>query len=210
MALIVLTNLIFSTITLISNLVSRLLFSVTAYLLVIAIKGLKVPGEAMQSAMVQIGDLIKSCIEYLLEIVMEVVSGIVGLVFDLVKDGIFGSVAATGAVAGGLVEKMRSGFGGLLEEVPEMMEGAVEMVTTMVADFEGRLGKTQPQSVLSNVFVSSDFDIFVDSTLSRRKKDRSRCHGFRKKDLGGGGGGGGGGGSDVIVVGSGVGFPVAE
>ncbi|PWA86255.1 hypothetical protein CTI12_AA116090 [Artemisia annua] len=134
MALIILINLIFSTITLISNLVSRLLFNVTAYLLVIAIQGLKVPGEAMQSAMEQIGDLIKSCIGYLLEIVLEVISEIIGFVFDLVKEGIFGSVAATGAAAGGLVEKTRSGFDSLLEEVPAMVEGAVEMVTTMVVD----------------------------------------------------------------------------
>ncbi|PWA86254.1 hypothetical protein CTI12_AA141840 [Artemisia annua] len=134
MALIILMNLIYSTITMISNLVSRLLFNVTAYLIVFAIHAFKVPGEAMLSGMEHIGDLIKSCIEYLLEIGMEVVSGSVGLVFDLVKVVIFGSVAATGAAAGGLVEKTRSGFDGLFEDIPAMVKGAVEMFTTMVAD----------------------------------------------------------------------------
>ncbi|PWA88958.1 hypothetical protein CTI12_AA116100 [Artemisia annua] len=134
MALIIFMNLIYSTITMISNLVSRLLFNVTAYLIVIAIHAFKVPGEAMLTGMEHIGDLIKSCIGYLLEIGMEVLSGSVGLVFDLVKVVIFGSVAATGAAAGGLVEKTRSGFDGLFEDIPAMVKGAVEMFTTMVAD----------------------------------------------------------------------------
>ncbi|KAK1420617.1 hypothetical protein QVD17_22355 [Tagetes erecta] len=134
MALLILINIIFSTITLVSNLLSRLLFTVTAYLLVIAIQGLKVPGEALQSAMEQFGGFVRTCVEYLLEFILEVISEIVGLVFDLVKDGVFGSVAATGAAAGGLAEKMRSAFDGLTEDIPAVVEGAAEMVTTMVTD----------------------------------------------------------------------------
>ncbi|CAI9297451.1 unnamed protein product [Lactuca saligna] len=129
-----LINIIFSTITLMSNLLSRLLFNVTAYLLVIAIQGLKVPGEALQAGMEQISGLIKSCVEYLFGIIMEVMSEIVGLAFDLVKEVVFGSVTATGAAVGGLVEKMRSGFDLLVEDIPAVMEGAMEMVTTMVTD----------------------------------------------------------------------------
>ncbi|KAJ0581180.1 hypothetical protein HanRHA438_Chr04g0177701 [Helianthus annuus] len=134
MALLILINLIFSSITLISNILSRLLFTVTAYLLVIAIQGLKVPGEALQSAMEQFGGFIRSCVEYLFELFLEVISEIIGFVFDLVKESVFGSVAATGAAAGGLVEKTRSAFQGLTEEIPAVVEGAVEMVTTMVTD----------------------------------------------------------------------------
>ncbi|KAF5810339.1 hypothetical protein HanXRQr2_Chr04g0168221 [Helianthus annuus] len=119
MALLILINLIFSSITLISNILSRLLFTFTAYLLVIAIQGLKVPGEALQSAMEQFGGFIRSCVEYL---------------FELFLESVFGSVAATGAAAGGLVEKTRSAFQGLTEEIPTVVEGAVEMVTTMVTD----------------------------------------------------------------------------
>ncbi|KAI3782847.1 hypothetical protein L2E82_12905 [Cichorium intybus] len=129
-----LINIIFSTITLLSNLISRLLFTVTACLLVIAIQGLKVPGEALQAGMEQVGGLIKSCVEYLFEIVVEMISGIVGLAFDLVKEGVFGTVVATGAVAGGLVEKMRSGFDLVVEEIPAVIVSAMEMVTTMVTD----------------------------------------------------------------------------
>lgn len=88
----------------------------------------------MQSGMEQIGGLIRSCVEYFLEIIWGVISEIIGLVFDLVKEVVFGSVSATGAVAGGLVETMRSGFGGLMEEILAVMESGVEMVTTMVAD----------------------------------------------------------------------------
>ncbi|KAK9055629.1 hypothetical protein SSX86_026714 [Deinandra increscens subsp. villosa] len=134
MGVLILINIIFSAITLIANLLSRLLFTVTAFLLVIAIQGLKVPGEALQSAMEQIGGLIRSCVEYLLEIILEVISEIVGFVFDLVKETVFGSVAATGAAVGGLVEKTRSGFDGLTEEIPAVVEGAVEMVTTMLTN----------------------------------------------------------------------------
>ncbi|KAI3801169.1 hypothetical protein L1987_29272 [Smallanthus sonchifolius] len=134
MAALILINLIFSTITMASNLLSRLLFTVTAHLLVFAIQGLKVPGEALQTAMEQFGGFIRSCVEYLLEVILEVISEIIGLVFDLVKESVFGSAAATGAAAGVLVEKMRSAFGGLTEEIPAVVEGAVEMVTTMVAD----------------------------------------------------------------------------
>ncbi|KAL4571882.1 hypothetical protein LXL04_018649 [Taraxacum kok-saghyz] len=129
-----LINIIFSTITLTSNFLSYLIFNLTAQLLVIAIRGLKVPGEALQGGMEQIAGLIKTCLEYLFEIAMEVISEIVGLAFDLVKECVFGSVAATGAAAGGLLEKMRSGFDVVVEEIPAMMEGVMEMVTTMVTD----------------------------------------------------------------------------
>lgn len=134
MAFMILINLIFSTITLISNLLSLLIFKVTACLLVIAIQGLKVPGEAILSAMEQFGDLIRGCVESLLEIILEVISEIVGLVFGLVKDGIFGSVTATGAAAIGLIEMMRSGYEGLLEQVPALISSVFEMITTMVQD----------------------------------------------------------------------------
>ncbi|KVI01336.1 hypothetical protein Ccrd_020403 [Cynara cardunculus var. scolymus] len=134
MAVLILINLIFSTIIMLSNLLSHLIFNTTAYLLVIAIQGLRVPGEALQSAMEQIADLIRTCIGYVLEVVMEVISEIVGLVFDLVKEGVFGSVSATGAATVGVVEKMKSGFDGLTEEIPAVVEGVVEMVTTVVSD----------------------------------------------------------------------------
>ncbi|KAL8191869.1 hypothetical protein R6Q57_028600 [Mikania cordata] len=134
MAILILTNIIFSTITLISNLLSRLIFNVAAYLLVIAIQALKFPGDALQTGMEQIVGFIRSCVEYLLEVILEVISEVIGLVFDLLKEGVFGSVAATGAVAGGLVEKVRSAFDGFMEEFPAVVEGSVEMVTTMVTD----------------------------------------------------------------------------
>ncbi|GFZ13336.1 hypothetical protein Acr_23g0017210 [Actinidia rufa] len=125
---------LFLALSTLSYLISRFLLTATAYLLVLAIHAFKVPGEAVKGALEQVSDAVKSCVEYLLEVLLEALSAAVSTLFDLLKDGISGSAAATGSAIGGLVEQMRNSVDGLLKDLPEVLEGFSEMVSTIVTD----------------------------------------------------------------------------
>ncbi|EEF31287.1 conserved hypothetical protein [Ricinus communis] len=117
-----------------SNLVSRLIFRVTAYLLVLIIQGLRLPGEAAHGALQQIAEAIKTCFEYIMELVMEMISSIISSSFDLLIEAVTGSASFTGSAIGGLVEKARTSFDGLLTDLPELAEEFSGMVSTAVTD----------------------------------------------------------------------------
>jgi phage-related protein len=125
---------IFLAITTLSNLISRLFFTTVANLLVLVIYGFRVPGEAMQGVLEQVGEAIKGCLEYVLELVVEVVKYFISSFFDALIAAVTGSAAAAGSAAGDLVEKTRTSLEGLLKDLPEVMEGFLEMVSTIVSD----------------------------------------------------------------------------
>lgn len=125
---------IFFAVNAISNLVSRLIFTVTAYVLVLIIQAFKVPGEAAHGALQQIAEAIKGCFEYLLEMIMEAISSLISSCFDLLTEVVTGSAAVTGSAVGGLVEKARNSFDGLLKDLPELANDFYEMVSTLISD----------------------------------------------------------------------------
>ena len=125
---------LFLALSILSNLVSRFLLTAIAHLLVLAIHAFKVPGEAAKGALEQVSDAVKSCAEYLLEGLLEALSDAISTLFDLLKEGVSGSAAATGSAIGGLVEQMRNSVDGLLKDLPEVLEGFSEMVSTIVTD----------------------------------------------------------------------------
>ncbi|KAK9282453.1 hypothetical protein L1049_005371 [Liquidambar formosana] len=129
-----LLKIIFVALSTLSNLLSRLFFTLTAYLIVLFIHAFKVPGQAVQGALEQVGEFIKGCLEYLVEFIWEVITTIISTAFDLLKEGVFGSAAVTGTAIGGLVEKTRDSLAGLLKDLPEVFQGLSEMVSTVVSD----------------------------------------------------------------------------
>ncbi|GFZ01863.1 hypothetical protein Acr_15g0004720 [Actinidia rufa] len=131
-----LLNIIFLALGTLSNLVFRIIFNVTTYMLVLVIQSFKVPGEVAKGALEQVADVIKLCVEYLVEFAWEAISSLLSALFDLVKEGVFGSVVATGSAIGGLLEHMRNSMDGFLKElIPEVLEGFSEMISTIVTDF---------------------------------------------------------------------------
>lgn len=129
-----LLNLVFFVISTLLNVVSRLIFTTAAYLLVLTIQAFKLPGQAIQGALEQVGDVMRTCFEYLVELGIEAISTLISSFFDLLKDGISGSAAATGSAIGGLMENTRASLDGLIKDLPEVFEGFTEMITTVATD----------------------------------------------------------------------------
>ena len=129
-----LLKVIFLAISTLANFTTRLFFTAIANLLIVLIHAFKVPGESMQGVLEQVGEAIKGCLEYFLELLIEVIKTIISSVFDALINGVTGSAAVTGSAIGGLVEKTRTSFEGLLNDFPEIMEGFSEMISTVVTD----------------------------------------------------------------------------
>ncbi|GMY33834.1 Anti-sigma-I factor RsgI6 like [Fagus crenata] len=129
-----LLKIIFLAISTLSNFITRLFFTTIANLLIVLIHAFKVPGESMQGVLEQVGEAIKGCLEYFLELLIEVIKTIISSVFDALINGVTGSAAVTGSAIGGLVEKTRTSFEGLLNDFPEIIEGFSEMISTVVTD----------------------------------------------------------------------------
>lgn len=125
---------IFLAISTLANLITKLFFTSIANLIIVLIHAFKVPGEALQGGLEQVGEALKGCLEYILELLIEVIKTIISTAFDAVINGATGSAAVAGSAIGGLVEKTRTSFEGLLNDFPEIMEGFSEMVSTVVSD----------------------------------------------------------------------------
>lgn len=132
--IVTLLNIIFSTLSALSNIFSRIIFSLIAYLFVLIVQAFKVPGEAAKGALEQVAEAIKACLEYVLELLIEVISTIISTLLDSLKEGIVGSAVATVAVIGGIVEATRTSLNGLFENLPDLVESFSEMISTMMLD----------------------------------------------------------------------------
>ncbi|KAJ6687098.1 hypothetical protein OIU79_016765 [Salix purpurea] len=74
---------IFLAITALSSLVFRLIFSATAYLLVLIIQGCRLPSQAVQGGLQLIADATRACFELVLEFIVEKISSSTAAAFDL-------------------------------------------------------------------------------------------------------------------------------
>ena len=129
-----LLNLVFLVLSLLLNVVSRLIFTTAAHLLVLTIQAFKLPGQAIQGALEQLGNVIRVCLEYLVELGIEATTTLISSLFDLVKDGVSGSAAATGSAIGGLMENTRASFDSLIKDFPVVFEGFTELLATAATD----------------------------------------------------------------------------
>ncbi|PRQ25435.1 hypothetical protein RchiOBHm_Chr6g0283651 [Rosa chinensis] len=124
---------VFFTLRFISNLVSRLILSATAHLLVLFIHGFRAPGQATHGAIQQVSEVIKSWFEYLLELIMEAISALISTLFDYLIEGLTASASGATSAIGGLIEKTKNSLD-RLTDFPEIFEGVPEMVFEMVMD----------------------------------------------------------------------------
>lgn len=129
-----LLNLVFLVLSMLLNVVSRLIFTAAAHLLVLTIQAFKLPGQAIQGALEQLGNVIRACLEYLVELGIEATTALISSLFDLIKDGVSGSAAATGSAIGGLMENTRASFDSLIKDFPEVFEGFTELLATAATD----------------------------------------------------------------------------
>ncbi|XP_022771538.1 uncharacterized protein LOC111314434 isoform X1 [Durio zibethinus] len=129
-----LLKLIFSTVSTLSNLVTRLIFTATAYFLVLLIHVFKVPGEALGVALEKLAEAIESCFDYFLELIIELTGSLISSVFNLFTEAVTSFVSASGEAFGTLVEKTRTSLEELLTDIPEIVEGFAEMISTVVID----------------------------------------------------------------------------
>ena len=127
-------KLVFYTISTITNLISRLIFSTTAYFLVVLIQAFKVPGEATKGIIEQAAEAIKSVLEYVLVLIVDVIGTIISTIFDTIKGAAIESIVAGSSAMADLVEQTKTSLEGLLNDVPEIVEGFSEMVTKMISD----------------------------------------------------------------------------
>ena len=130
----VLIKLIFSSINLITHIITKAIFSTAAYFVVLLIQAFKVPGEATKGILEQAADAFRTILEKLFDIIIEVISSILSTFFNVIKDGIIDSIVSGSSAIGDLIEQTKNAFEGLLNDVPEITQGFVEMVSNLISD----------------------------------------------------------------------------
>ena len=136
MVVILLLQIIFFVFTTISNLVSRFIFTTTAYLVVLLIHAFKVSGGGIRGALEQVVEVIRAFSEYLMEVIMEAMITVISSSFDLLKGGVTESAGVTIVAIWGLLEKTRASLDEKLRvfPLPEALEAFAEMVSTVVVN----------------------------------------------------------------------------
>ncbi|KAG5567216.1 hypothetical protein RHGRI_002692 [Rhododendron griersonianum] len=131
----VLLNFVFSAVTAITNLLSRLILTATACLLVLVIQALKLSGGAMKVAIEQLSAFAESFFVSL----VEGIGNIFSTLFDLSKERISNSADAIGSALGVLMEQTGNSVVGLLNGLALVFEGFVGMVSTIITDLWNNL-----------------------------------------------------------------------
>ncbi|KAG8387254.1 hypothetical protein BUALT_Bualt02G0002300 [Buddleja alternifolia] len=132
---VILLKLIFSIITTFSNVITWLIFTGTAKVLVQAIQVLKVPGEGGQRVLEQVRNVTKTCLDYLMELIIAAISTLFSSLFDLLKEGVLNSSSGLVAALTGLVEILKTSLSNVVEDIPKVLDVFIEMVGKIVGDF---------------------------------------------------------------------------
>ncbi|KAG6433149.1 hypothetical protein SASPL_104757 [Salvia splendens] len=103
-----LLKLIFSLVTALSSLLTRLIFNGAAHVVVQMIQAMKVQGESSQRLLDQVKELITKCMEMLMNLIVDAVVSVFSSFFDLVKEGLFSSSSGLAAAGAGLLEKSKN------------------------------------------------------------------------------------------------------
>lgn len=114
-----------------ANLVSLVIFKAIAYILVAAIQVLRAPGIAINTLLQHATEGVKSAFEYLFELLWDAITSLISSTFDLLVETITGSFSAIASAIGELIGKMQSSLDDLAKALPEILEGASEMIGTI-------------------------------------------------------------------------------
>lgn len=131
---VVLLKLVFSILSALSNMITRLVFTTAARVLVQMIQALKIPCENSHRVLDQVKDMMRTCLEYLLDLIVEAITTVLSSLFDLVKEGVLNSSYGLIAAVSGLLEKSKTSLDDAVKDVPQVLEAFGEMVGTIVAD----------------------------------------------------------------------------
>ncbi|KAK4270180.1 hypothetical protein QN277_023254 [Acacia crassicarpa] len=116
------------------SIITRIIFSSVAQLVVVLIQGLKLPGEAAQGGFQQGAEAIRGIFEFLLSFLVETLTFVVTTVFDVLKEVVFGSVDVLVQGLMTLSETLKSSLEASVEYVSEMSGEIADMVTSMVEE----------------------------------------------------------------------------
>lgn len=146
-----LLKLIFSLVTALSSLLTRLIFNGAAHVVVQMIQVMKVQGESSQRLLDQVKELITKCMEMLMNLIVDAVVSVFSSFFDLVKEGLFSSSSGLAAAVAGLLEKSKTSFEDALKDIPEVLDAFTEMLGKILADFVNNCSQAAAY-VAENVF----------------------------------------------------------
>uniref|UniRef100_A0A803LNJ3 Uncharacterized protein n=1 Tax=Chenopodium quinoa TaxID=63459 RepID=A0A803LNJ3_CHEQI len=93
-----------------------------------------VPGEATKGILEQAADAFRSVLESVFGFIIEVIITIISTIFDKIKDGIIESIVSGSSALGEMMDQTKNSFEGLLNDVPEIIQGFSEMIVTMITD----------------------------------------------------------------------------
>ncbi|GFP93511.1 hypothetical protein PHJA_001495500 [Phtheirospermum japonicum] len=131
---VILLKLVLFVLSMLSNVLAQLVFTIMAQIVVHLIQALKVSGDASQHFIEQVKNVIRSCLEYLLDVVIEMITTLLSSLFDIVKEGVLTSSSGLAGVVAGLVEKSKTSLDNFLQDVPEVLEALIDMVGKIVTD----------------------------------------------------------------------------
>ncbi|KAL8500964.1 hypothetical protein ACS0TY_020521 [Phlomoides rotata] len=131
---VVLLKLVFSTLSALSNMITRLIFTTAAHVVVQMIQALKIPCKNSQRVLDQVKDMMRTCLEYLLDLIIKAITTVLSSLFDLVKEGVLNSSYGLVAAVTGLVVMSKTSLDDAVKDVPEVLEAFTDMVGKIVAD----------------------------------------------------------------------------
>ncbi|EHA8587702.1 hypothetical protein COCNU_scaffold002996G000020 [Cocos nucifera] len=103
-----------------------------ALLIVALLQLLKVPGVAINGALDQIAGVFRGGLEYVLELLRDAIVSLLSSCFELLTSTATGSFQLTTSAITELMEKMKTALDELAEILPEVFEGASEMIGSIV------------------------------------------------------------------------------
>ncbi|CAA7023726.1 unnamed protein product [Microthlaspi erraticum] len=128
-----LANLIFSTVCLLSNSISYVIFHVAACSFVLFVQTFKIPGEAIQALIKLVRDTAESCLPKLCKFAVDVISEVSTILFGMAKGRVMRLSDSISMTIGDVREKGMPWFDLFLKEWPKVFEGFNETVSTVVS-----------------------------------------------------------------------------
>lgn len=129
-----LLKLVFFVVSVLSDLVTRVIFATAAHVLVQMIQLITAPGKNSLWLLEQVRDVIKTCLEYLVQLVIHVISTLISSLFDAVKEGVLNSSSGVASVVAELLVKLRTSLEEAVQQIPEVMDAFAQMIGKVVAD----------------------------------------------------------------------------
>ncbi|KAK9757206.1 hypothetical protein RND81_01G148000 [Saponaria officinalis] len=130
----ILFNLVYYTINTITNVITKVIFSTTAYFFVVMFQAFKVPGEATKGILERVAEFIRWTLEYTFEVIIDVISTLIVTIIEKIKDGIVEIIVSGSSATGNIIDQTKSSLEGLIKDVSEIIQGFAEMIFTLVYD----------------------------------------------------------------------------